>query len=300
MSKREDDVMRTDSATTNPATSAVFQVELRRDLVEAAGPDTATFLQGQLSQDVAGLAVGESRYSLLLQPQGKVDAWLQVIRTGDETFVLDVEGGWGDVVIRRLERFKLRTRCSLALLDGWRCWSVRGIDASAVPEAIGSTALVVAAHWPGAAGFDVLGVDLGPLDGFAVADADRYLEARIAAGVPALGAELDDTTIPAEAGSWLIERSVNFTKGCYTGQELVARVDSRGSNTPRKLRLVEAEGGLVVGAELFAGQEPVGVVTSAAADGRSALAYLKRSVEPPVTVELADGVAVRVDPLPEG
>ena len=159
---------------------------------------------------------------------------------------------------------------------------------------------VVVTAWPGTQGFDALGAGLGPFDGIVVVDTDRYLAARIAAGVPALGAELDDSTIPAEAGSWLIERSVSFTKGCYTGQELVARVDSRGSNTPRKLRRVEAIGGLLDGAELFAGQEPVGVVTSATSDGRSALAYLKRSVEPPATVELAGGAAVRVDPLPEG
>lgn len=295
--------MTTDPATMNPANplpTDVFQVELRRDVVEATGPDTAAFLQGQLSQDVAGLAVGESRYSLLLQPQGKVDAWLRVVRAGDETFLLDVEQGWGEAVIRRLERFKLRTRCSLAMLDGWRCWAARGTDPSAVAGLVGSTVAVVVAAWPGTPGFDALGAGLGPFDGIVVADTDRYLAARIAAGVPALGAELDDSTIPAEAGSWLIERSVSFTKGCYTGQELVARVDSRGSNTPRKLRRVEAIGGLLDGAELFVGQEPVGVVTSATADGRSALAYLKRSVEPPATVELAGGVAVRVDPLPEG
>src|SRR5690606_7561419 len=59
---------------------------------------------------------------------------------------------------------------------------------------------------------------------------------RIECGVPAMGAELTDATIPAEAGQWLIDASVSFSKGCYTGQELVARIDSRGGNVPRPVR----------------------------------------------------------------
>ncbi len=283
---------------TNVTEPDVFAAEVPRDVVEATGPDTASFLQGQLSQDVAELPLGESRYSLLLQPQGKVDAWLRVTRTGPETFLLDVEAGWGQAVIGRLERFKLRTRCSLRIVDGWRCWAVRGTDEANLSHPVAPGVLVVAAHWPGCAGYDLIGEQLEAPLAIAVDNTDRYLGARIAAGVPALGAELDDGTIPAEAGTWLIERSVSFTKGCYTGQELVARVDSRGSNTPRKLRLLEAAGGLAVGAELHLGPELVGVVTSAAAHGRTALAYLKRSVEPPSTVQLAGGEAVRVEPLP--
>ena len=110
-------------------------------------------------------------------------------------------------------------------------------------------------------------------------------------------------TIPAEAGQWLIDASVSFTKGCYTGQELVARVDSRGSNTPRRLRLLRAAeqdaAALVTGAALVLDGAEVGTVTSAAAGSPVALAYLKRAVEPPATVR-CNGVNVEVEALPVG
>lgn len=288
------------------------QVPLPRDVIEAVGPDTERFLQGQLSQDVAALAVGATTYSLLLAPQGKVDALLRVTRTAQDRYLLDVDGGWGEAVLSRLGRFKLRTKCQLTLLQGWTCWAVRGGDLAGL--APGQDAEIVApADWPVLTGFDRLGPDLGPLPGVPVFDSARYEDWRVAAGVPAMGRELDEHTIPAEAGRWLIEHAVSFTKGCYTGQELVARIDSRGSNTPRRLRrLVLIEGtdiptgtdmpnGMVRGAAVTlagsdAGDE-VGVVTTVAAGGRSALAYCKRAVEPGAEVGVG-GVAVRVEELP--
>ncbi|MEO7429244.1 MAG: hypothetical protein ABIY48_07645, partial [Acidimicrobiales bacterium] len=83
---------------------------IRRDVVRVHGPDAVAFLQGQLSQDVAALAVGASAPSLLLQPTGKVDAWLRVTRMGDDDVLLDVEAGFGPAVHERLRRFKLRTK----------------------------------------------------------------------------------------------------------------------------------------------------------------------------------------------
>src|SRR5690606_1746655 len=118
-----------------------------RDFVMVHGPDAAGFLQGQLSQDVAALAVGASAWSLLLQPQGKVDALVRVLRSGDAAFVLDVDQGWGDAVAARLQRFKLRTKAELEPV-AWRCLAVRGPAAHerAVPSG-GDVAVV--ADWPG-------------------------------------------------------------------------------------------------------------------------------------------------------
>src|SRR5207253_2376030 len=82
-------------------------VWLPRDFVVASGPDAAAFLQGQLSQDVEKLAVGSAAWSFLLQPQGKVDAFLRVMRRADGEFVLDTDAGWGDRVLERLNRYKL-------------------------------------------------------------------------------------------------------------------------------------------------------------------------------------------------
>jgi folate-binding protein YgfZ len=258
---------------------------IQRDVVTVSGADAATFLQGQLSQDVEGLAAGASAWSLLLSPQGKVDAFGRVTRLDDTTFLYDVEAGFGQVALDRLSRFKLRVDVELTLRGGVGGVAVRDEIA---PDAKASWTLP--ALWPGHDGVDLLGTDTAALDG--VSELDRL---RIEAGVPKLGAELDDSTIPAEAGRWLIDQSVNFTKGCYVGQELVARVDSRGSNTPRRLRRLRSTGApLAVGSEIVVDGAAVGRVTSAA--GTVALGYVGRAVEVPGTA-IVGGAEVSIEEL---
>lgn len=248
-------------------------VVLARDVVLARGPDAAAFLQGQLSQDVAALAVGGSAFSLLLQPQGKVDAWLRVTRIADDDFALDVDAGWGGHVVARLKRFLLRVQVELEQV-GWYVTS--GGDPP-------PGAWVVVSEL-GEGNHDVLSPV--PVPG-AVADPSYELR-RIRAGVPRMGSELDESTIPASAG--VVDRSVSFTKGCYTGQELVARIDSRGDRVPTRLRRVS--GDVEVGDELLSGGKEVGRVTSAV-DGEG-LAYLRREVEPPAELRSRRGGLVRV------
>jgi folate-binding protein YgfZ len=264
-----------------------FGAWIERDVVRASGPDTVTFLQGQLSQDVELMAVDESRWSLLLQPTGKVDAWLRITRTADDEFVLDTDAGTGDAVITRLQRFKLRTKCDIEPVAGWRCLAVRGTtvdDPAARPIA-----------WPGVEGVDLLGeVVSAPAD--LPLDPDGYERLRIESGVPAMGRELTDATIPVEAGQWLIDASVSFTKGCYTGQELVARIDSRGGNAPRPVRGLRSSSPLPLGADITTPDgKHLGNVTSAHDD--VALAPLPRSVAPPADV-LVDGRPAQVVELP--
>ncbi|MDP9387365.1 MAG: hypothetical protein M3Q48_05405, partial [Actinomycetota bacterium] len=192
-----------------------FWVEIPRDVVRVTGTDAVRFLQGQLSQDVAALAAGTSAWSFLLQPQGKVDAWLRVSRRGDDEFLLDVDGGFGSAVVTRLERFKLRTKADVEQVP-WRCFAVRGTRSA------GTGGVVVAdPAWPLVPGVDLLGPEPVAPDGVHTGSGTDYEVLRIECGVPAMGRELTERTIPAEAG--VVERSVSFTKGCYTGQELVAR-----------------------------------------------------------------------------
>ncbi len=117
---------------------------------------------------------------------------------------------------------------------------------------------------------------------------EEYERARILAGVPAMGREITTATIPAETG--VLERSASFTKGCYTGQELVARIDSRGGNVPRHVRVLRVDSPVHVGARVEHEGHDVGAVTSAAADdgGSVALAVLARSVVPPASVTIVD------------
>jgi folate-binding protein YgfZ len=261
---------------------------VQRDVVRIEGPDAGPYLQGQLSQDVLALDVGASAWTFVLQPQGKVDAWFRLTRVGDDAFLADVDAGYGEALVARLQRFLLRTKAELALAHESMV-AVRGTDAVDVPA--GASALDPA--WPAEPGVDLLGTDVVPA-GLAVLTAEDLERRRIQAGVPAMGAELTERTIPAESG--VVERSVSFTKGCFTGQELVARIDSRGGNVPRHLRLLRATGdALTVGADLVVDGKVVGEVTSAVGD--LALAYVGRAVEPPAEGTVGDA-SVAIEALP--
>jgi tRNA-modifying protein YgfZ len=280
-------------------------VWLPRDFVRVAGPDAFTFLQGQLSQDV-GLTAAGSAWALLLQPQGKMVALVRVTRTGEEEFVLDTDQGWAAPVVERLNRFKLRVNADIEPL-AWRCLAVRGPRAhdAAAGTAAGSDGLVVAADWPGLPGVDLIGPSPEPPAVMRLCSVEAYQAVRVEAGVPEMGRELDERTIPAEAG--VVERTVSFTKGCYTGQELVARIDSRGGNVPRRLRGVVIGTNLIPppGASVTVDGKAVGELTSVAESlGRRApvaLAYVRRAVEPPADAVVAwDGgsAPARIEVLP--
>jgi tRNA-modifying protein YgfZ len=266
----------------------VGAVWLPRDAIMVTGPDAATYLQGQLAQDIDAIGPGVSAWSLVLQPQGKVDALVRVTRHEDG-WVLDTDGGWGPAVAARLARFRLRVKVEFEALE-WRCLAVRGPRTPPLATAL-------AADWPGFPGVDLLGSDPALPDGVPLVVGEAFEVARIEAGVPVMGAELDERTIPAEAG--VVDRSVSFTKGCFTGQELVARIDSRGGNVPRRLRGLVIEGPPpAAGTPLLDGK---GAVTSAAwhpAGHAVALAYVRRDVAVPSEVKLEDGRVALVQELP--
>jgi folate-binding protein YgfZ len=272
-------------------------VELPRDVVRVSGPDAVAYLQGQLSQDVEDLAVGATSWTFVLQPTGKVDVWGRVTRTATDALVLDVEAGAGEALVQRLQRFLLRTKATVELLSDWRCVVLRGPGAEAAAEKAEVQAEVrVPAGWPGVEGACLLGPDVTVPPGIPLASRAAVEAARITAGVPAMGSELTDRTIPAEAGQWVIDASVDFTKGCFTGQELVARIDSRGGNVPRHLRglvLPEASAPPSPGTRVRVGDSEVGEITSAAwspaLGAPVALAYVGRAVEPPAEALVGGG-----------
>jgi tRNA-modifying protein YgfZ len=270
----------------------VGALSLPRDVLRVSGPDAVTYLQGQLSQDVAALDVGQSADSLILTPQGKLDALVRVTRTGDDELVLDVDGGFGEAVAARLARFKLRVKVVIEPL-AWQCVALRGPGAAASASGPGpGTSVVRAFSWNGVSGVDLLGEAPVVPDGVPVCGLEAWEAVRVEAGIPVMGAELDERTIAAEAD--LLDRAVSFTKGCYTGQELVARLDARGNRVVRHLRgLVVADPesrGVAPGSEIVVGGKVVGTVTSSAwspAFGCPvALGFVHRSVEPPSAVEL--------------
>lgn len=273
----------------------VFACPVRRDVLRVWGPDATSFLQGQISQDVDALAVNTSTWTFILQPQGKVDAWARITKVSADEYLLDVDHGHGAAVETRLARFKIRTKAELELLD-WPMISVRGAGAprDEVPDGVFRLSLAVR----GIEGYDLLGPDAAIPTGVREGTPGELEADRIVHGVPAMGSELDADTIPAEVGQWIIDTSVSFTKGCFVGQELVARIDSRGGNVPRRLRALVLDASVEAGAEIEA-DGPASTVTSVSetATGPVALAYLGRKVEPGDVVDVG-GVRAVVHELP--
>ena len=214
-----------------------------RDVVTVVGPDARRYLHSQVAQDIEAMAVGEGRWTLVLAPNGRVDVLARIHCVTDELFELDTESGYGDELAQRLNRFKIRVKADL---------TTESRDLSD-------------AHRFGWWGTGEWAAD------------DGYEAARVAAGWPAMGSEIvPGERIPAEVG--VVNASVSFTKGCYPGQELVERMDSRGSPAPNQLRIVtvgdDAKPGDPIVDPADANGEPVGSLTSVA--GGRALGYVKR------------------------
>jgi len=277
-----------------------------RGQVHVTGADAKSFLQSLLSQDLAPLEAGQGAHALLLQPQGKLEAELRVLIVGPDDVWLDGEDP--PAIVAALTRFKIRVDVTLSDATADRAWlSVRGPEAlAAVAAACGvalpasnhafvtvGDVLVVRADWPGNLGVDIL----GPIDAveavrarlaLPVADVDAVDRLRIECGIPRQGIDMDAATIPQEA---LLERdAISFTKGCFLGQELVCRIDSRG-HVNRLLRIVELPAPVAPGTTVTRDGTDVGTVTSVAATatGAIALATLRREVEPGATVVVASG-----------
>jgi len=260
-------------------TDTSLAVRRPRDVVAVVGPDARTYLQGQLSQDVEALEVGGSAETFLLQPAGKVDAWMRVSRLADDHFLLDVEEGFGPQVVARLTRFLLRTDCTVQEVQ-WDLLTVLDAEASAFSTPVGGLALAV--EWPGLVAVDLLGPSVELPGGLAEGSSRDWEARRIAAGIPAMGSEMDSTTIPGSTG--VVERSASFTKGCYTGQELVARVNSRSAGTPTRIvRAVGSGPAPAVGSDVTVDSDPAGHLTSVATlgDGFVALVSVRRAVATP-------------------
>ncbi|MGH9027827.1 MAG: YgfZ/GcvT domain-containing protein, partial [Acidimicrobiia bacterium] len=218
-----------------------------------------------------------------------------------------------------LLRFKIRVQVDVEdRSDTWAVIAVRGPGAPAALRTAGvdppaelhahtrwSDALVVGADWPGSAGVDVVGPrrELARHSealqdaGVVVVDEDAYEAVRVEAGVPRQTRDFDDKLIPQEA--FLDRDAISFSKGCFLGQELVTRIDTRG-HVNRYLRGVRLSASAAVGADVVAADKTVGVLTSVAqspALGPIALAFVRREAEPPAAVTV-DGAPAMVEELP--
>jgi tRNA-modifying protein YgfZ len=248
-------------------TTALRATARPRSYVGVRGPDAADYLQRMVSNDVEALGPGESCEALLLTAKARIIAPLTVLRRSADDYLLLTEPALGEVVAHELARFRFAAKCTIEPEEHTSTVVLGDAAEGAIPLAD-----------YGVPAFELL--DAGEPDGDAIVP-DELERLRILARTPRWGRELDDRVLPAEAG--LEERTISFTKGCYPGQEPVARLHYRG-HPNRGLRVLSLEGDELPAydAELVddAGKV-VGRVTSAVADdegGVVALAYVRREV----------------------
>lgn len=270
-----------------------------REVVWVTGPQALEFLDGQLSQDLNAVPAGGVARSFLLEPRGKLLAVLWVLR-GEDRIGLVADAGSGDAAAAALQRFRFRVDAEIVtppapVLELWgaEAGAVLGGAGLVVPDGwVDADGVVVAAASAGVPRFMVAGIDGGALiDAGAVPVGSlARTTVRIETGEPVMGIDVDESTIPHESG--LVEDSVSFTKGCFVGQELVARIDSRG-RVNRVLRALVITENVIPpeGAELSTPDRDVGTITSV---GESlivrapvALGMVRREVEPGETVRVA-------------
>ncbi|MGI8946110.1 MAG: YgfZ/GcvT domain-containing protein [Thermoleophilaceae bacterium] len=276
-----------------------------RSVISLEGAEAAEFLQGQVTNDIESLEPGNGCYAALLNHKGKLRADMRVLRLAPDSLLIDTEAAAGPVLLHNFKTYSLGR-------------DVRAVDVSAervVLSLIGPAARDLLDPPPpaqehalveGELGVVVstdLGVDLivNAADvevtrervGAPPAAVDAAECVRIESGRPRLGLDMDETTIPQEAG--LNERAVSFTKGCYVGQETVARLYYRGKPN-RHLRGLRLSEPAERGDPIEIGGKQVGVIGSACVSpalGPIALALVRREAQPGDEV-LVDGAAARV------
>jgi len=261
------------------------------ELIWVDGPDAASFLQGLLTNDVATLDPGGSCPALILDNKGHIRGAMRVARTGAEAFTLVTGPGDGETLTALLHEYHFSEDVDVIGPERFAAVTLLG----PVPASIAGADLVVAGDVPGT--MDAIGVDAGAIvaELGATAESPDHLEVlRIEAGVPRFGIDFTAANLVQEAG--LETTAVSFDKGCYLGQETVARIAYRG-RVNRRLRGLVLPGPAAPGSAVRHGGREVGVVTSTAVSrrvGPIAMAMIRNEVEAGAAVEV-EGLDGRVN-----
>jgi folate-binding protein YgfZ len=287
-----------------------------RGKLALTGRDAASFLQGQVTNDVEGLAAGGGCYAAFLTPKGKMLGDLRILDTGD-ALLLDTERATLQGLFNMIRRFSIGYDVELHKRTLERgLLSLIGPDAAAIAGAFDLPATEHAHAVVSVPGTDLrarairtdVGIDVlcssddtqalraALEDQGAVAVGEAVVEClRVEHGRPRYGIDLDDSVIPQEAG--LNERAVSFAKGCYVGQETVARLFYRGKPN-RQLRGLRLSAPACAGHELSFEGRAVGQLSSVAESprfGPIALGLVRRVAPPGTTVTVGDGGAVSAE-----
>jgi hypothetical protein len=253
-----------------------------RGVIKVAGDDARGFLHGLVSADILGLGPGAARYCALLTPQGKIIADFIVTEAAAKDgggFFLDVSRAVAITLVGRLNLYKLRAKVivedlseMLGVLAAWDgTGSTRQGRSYADPRlpALGLR-VMLAPHLNAAAAAEL---------GATLADSGEYESHRIALGVPQGGIDFGyGDAFPHEADMDQLG-GVDFTKGCYVGQEVVSRMEHRGTARSRAVPVHYDGATPEAGTAVSAGGRPVGTMGSAAAGRGVALLRLDRVAE---------------------
>ena len=308
---------------------------LDRGRVVVSGADRASFLQGLLTNDVVALKAGQGCYAAYLTAQGRMIADLDVYELGD-VILLVLPGDVKGAVIAKLDQVIFSEDVQLGdVTDTFAQMAVIGPEAASLVARVlgvavetlgamaehgnlrsswpasGSSVIVTRAAGTGEPGFDLFvesarGGELRRAlieAGAAEVDADTAEAIRIEAGMPLFHRDMDEETIPLEAG--IESRAISFSKGCYVGQEVIIRVLHRGhGRVARRLVGLRLQSDVVppAGARIRAGDREIGEVTSStrspALQAPIALGYVHRDFVEPGTKVAVDGAEGEVAALP--
>ncbi len=282
--------------------------------ITVRGAEAAEFLQGQLTNDIEALEPGAGCYAALLDRKGKVRADMRVLRIAPDDFLIDTEAATGDLVLGHLGMYNVGRDAAveadpadLAILSLIGPLSSKLLDGTPLTPEHSHRELFVAGFSCRAVATDV-GADLFVPADTAEAVTERLTSegaqpvaeaaaeiVRVEAGRPRVGREISAQTMPQEAG--INERAVSFTKGCYIGQETVARLHYKGKPN-RHLRRLRPTEPVSAGDPVTAGDREIGTIGTAVispAQGPLALAVLRREAEPGSEVSVGDGIAAVVE-----
>ncbi|MGI9019794.1 MAG: YgfZ/GcvT domain-containing protein [Solirubrobacterales bacterium] len=296
---------------------AGFLAREGRVVIEVTGADAADYLQGQLTQDVEPIEPGSGAYAALLDRKGHMQGDMRVLRLAEERFLLDLEPEASAAVIRHLSTYKIGRDAEINDASaGYALISVIGPGAARMTgapplAAEGSHTEMSFGGVECRAVASDLGLDLllAPKDtgalaaslaaaGIASVEEAAAEIVRVEAGRPRFGREMTTETIPQEAG--INERAISFSKGCYIGQETVARLHYKGKPN-RHLRGLRSDAVLAAGEKIRAGEKVVGTVGTAVlspALGPLALAVVRREAQPRDTVTVGSAATAEVVELP--
>jgi folate-binding protein YgfZ len=268
-----------------------------RALWRLTGPDAARYLNGQVTNDVASLAEGQASYAAVCTAKGRMEGDVAIaLHAGG--FYLDADPVLRESLGARLEKYLIAD--DAVFEDVSDLWSLRHVFGATPPPAPEAGFVIAYARF-GVPGHDVWvasEANANPVSAGATVEADVIETLRLEHGLPRWGAELTTATLPPEAGPHLLE-AISYTKGCYVGQETIARLKSVG-HVNRSLVFLQSDSAAfpAPGAKLMHAEHEAGVVTSSGYSPRLekgiALGYAQRQAAACGALLRADGLNLTV------